>query len=111
MFTLRTPSGKERVVLTDPSAAEYLFFSDEEKLSRLNAMRNFNERAFRWKGGGIADPKAHVLCYLCVTRHFKKASTERRLCVCVFPCVIFHMCDAVWVSTAPKPGLIPEPWP
>eukprot|EP00656_Telonema_subtile_P055721 TRINITY_DN8705_c0_g1_i19.p1 TRINITY_DN8705_c0_g1~~TRINITY_DN8705_c0_g1_i19.p1 ORF type:complete len:470 (-),score=82.36 TRINITY_DN8705_c0_g1_i19:181-1590(-) len=57
VFIIRTPSGKERVVATDPSLAEMLFYPDETNLSRMTAMRQFNERAFGWRGGGMPDPK------------------------------------------------------
>ena len=57
VFKIVTPSGKERVIATDPSLAETLFYPDEENLSRMNAMRQFNEKAFGWRGGGMPDPK------------------------------------------------------
>jgi sterol 14-demethylase len=57
LFKLRTPSGKERIVLTDPELFELLFYPDEITLSRLLGMRQFNERGFGWPGGGIDDPK------------------------------------------------------
>ena len=53
LFTVRTPSGKERVVLTDPSLFQSLFYPDEVHLSRLFGMRQFNERGFKWRGGGV----------------------------------------------------------
>eukprot|EP00658_Telonema_sp_P-2_P031113 TRINITY_DN23357_c0_g1_i3.p1 TRINITY_DN23357_c0_g1~~TRINITY_DN23357_c0_g1_i3.p1 ORF type:complete len:380 (-),score=50.84 TRINITY_DN23357_c0_g1_i3:408-1547(-) len=34
-----------------------LFYPDEDNLSRMDAMRQFNSRAFGWRGGGMPDPK------------------------------------------------------
>ena len=56
LFRIRTPSGKERIILTDPALFELLFYPDEITLSRLLGMRQFNERGFGWPGGGIDDP-------------------------------------------------------
>jgi hypothetical protein len=56
LFKIRTPSGKERIVLTDPELFEIMFFPDETTLSRVGGMRKFNENGFMWKGGGISDP-------------------------------------------------------
>jgi hypothetical protein len=57
LFKIQNPSGNERIVMTDPSMYDHLIYPDEEHLSRVGGMRQFNERGFKWKGGGIADPK------------------------------------------------------
>lgn len=54
---MRTPSGKERVIATDPTLADMLFYPDEVNLSRMDAMRQFNQRAFGWKGANMPDPE------------------------------------------------------